>query len=121
MKKLSLAMAMVVILFSSCYTLTHTVGSGGSGGEKIEKRAWYVLWGLVPLNTVESKAMAGNATNYTVTSSAYCAGCIDQHLHRHRYRRFTNCYCSRVTNGQYLTKRGQMSAPFLIYRFSNAI
>ena len=69
MKKLSLAMAMVVILFSSCYTLTHTVGSGGSGGEKIEKRAWYVLWGLVPLNTVESKAMPGNATNYTVTSS----------------------------------------------------
>ena len=69
MKKLSLAMAMVVILFSSCYTLTHTVGSGGSGGEKIEKRAWYVLWGLVPLNTVESKAMAGNARNYTVTSS----------------------------------------------------
>jgi hypothetical protein len=69
MKKLSLALAMVVIMFSSCFTLTHTVGSGGSGGEKIEKRAWYILWGLVPLNTVESKAMAGNATNYTVTSS----------------------------------------------------
>jgi hypothetical protein len=69
MKKLSIALAMVVILFSSCFTLTHTVGSGGSGGEKIEKRAWYILWGLVPLNTVESKAMAGNATNYTVTSS----------------------------------------------------
>jgi len=69
MKKLSLALALVVILFSSCYTLTHTVGSGGSGGEKIEKRAWYILWGLVPLNTVESKALAGNASNYTVTSS----------------------------------------------------
>ncbi|RYF96498.1 MAG: hypothetical protein EOO00_02545 [Chitinophagaceae bacterium] len=69
MKKLSLALALVVVLFSSCYTLTHTVGSGGSGGEKIEKRAWYVLWGLVPLNTVESKAMAGNANNYTVTTS----------------------------------------------------
>jgi hypothetical protein len=69
MKKLSLALAMVVIMFSSCFTLTHTVGSGGNGGEKIEKRAWYILWGLVPLNTVESKAMAGNATNYTVTSS----------------------------------------------------
>ena len=69
MKKLSLALAMVVVMFSSCYTLNHTVGSSGSGGEKIEKRAWYILWGLVPLNTVESKAMAGNATNYTVTSS----------------------------------------------------
>jgi hypothetical protein len=69
MKKLSLALALVVVMFSSCYTLTHTVGSGGGSGEKIEKRAWYILWGLVPLNTVESKAMAGNATNYTVTSS----------------------------------------------------
>lgn len=69
MKKISLALALVVTLFSSCYTLTHTVGSGGSGGEKVEKRAWYVLWGLVPLNTVESKALAGNATNYTVTTS----------------------------------------------------
>jgi hypothetical protein len=69
MKKISLALALVVVLFSSCYTLTHTVGSGGSGGEKVEKRAWYVLWGLVPLNTVESKALAGNATNYTVTTS----------------------------------------------------
>jgi hypothetical protein len=68
MKKISLALALVVVLFSSCYTLTHTVGTGGSGGEKVEKRAWYVLWGLVPLNTVESKALAGNATNYTVTT-----------------------------------------------------
>jgi hypothetical protein len=69
MKKVSLALAMVVILFSSCYTLTHTVGNGGGSGEKVEKRAWYILWGLVPLNTVESKALAGNASNYTVTTS----------------------------------------------------
>lgn len=69
MKKLFLSLAVVTILFSSCYTLTHTVGSGGSGGEKVEKRAWYILFGLVPLNTVESKAMAGNSENYTVTSS----------------------------------------------------
>ena len=68
MKKLSLALAFVVILFSSCMTLTHTVGTGGKGGEKIEKRAWYILFGLVPLNTVESKAMAGNATDYTVVT-----------------------------------------------------
>lgn len=27
-----------------------------------------VLWGLVPLNTVDSKAMAGGASDYTVKS-----------------------------------------------------
>jgi hypothetical protein len=69
MKKLFVSLAVVLVMFSSCYTLTHTVGSGGSGGEKIEKRAWYILYGLVPLNTVESKALAGNASNYTVTTS----------------------------------------------------
>jgi hypothetical protein len=55
-------------MFSSCYTLTHTVGSGGGTGQVVEKRAWYILYGLVPLNTVESKEMAGDASNYTVTT-----------------------------------------------------
>jgi hypothetical protein len=37
MKKFSLALAFVVILFSSCMTLTHTVGSGGKAEKKSKK------------------------------------------------------------------------------------
>jgi hypothetical protein len=28
----------------------------------------YALWGLVPINEVDSKAMAGGASNYTIKS-----------------------------------------------------
>lgn len=51
---------------TSCFTLTHTVGSGAQNGVEVEKRQWYVLWGLVPINNVNSKEMAGDATNYTI-------------------------------------------------------
>lgn len=64
-----LAIFMVLIFaFSSCYTLTHVVGSGAKGGQTTEKRQWYALWGLVPINEVDSKMMAGDARDYTIVS-----------------------------------------------------
>lgn len=65
--KLALLAALVVPL-SGCYTFTHQVGTGASGGTETEARQWFILWGLVELNDVDSKQMAGNATNYTVTT-----------------------------------------------------
>jgi hypothetical protein len=56
-----------VLSLSSCYTMRHQVGSGGTGEPQSEQQ-WWILWGLVPLNHVDSHAMAGNATNYTVTT-----------------------------------------------------
>jgi len=53
---------------SGCYTLEHRVGDGAQGGSESQERQWYVLWGLVPLNHVNSQQMAGDASNYTVTS-----------------------------------------------------
>ncbi|MFZ6665656.1 Bor/Iss family lipoprotein [Peijinzhouia sedimentorum] len=69
-KKASLFFAGILLAasLSSCMSLTHTVGSGGYG-ESETKRQWYVLWGLVPINEVDSKAMASGAENYTVKSS----------------------------------------------------
>ena len=49
-----------------CYTMTHQVGSGAQGNNVQQQGQWYVLWGLVPINTVDSHAMAGGAANYTV-------------------------------------------------------
>jgi hypothetical protein len=49
-------------------TLTHVVGNGASTGVSTEKKQWYALWGLVPINTVDSKAMASGSTNYTIKS-----------------------------------------------------
>lgn len=58
----------VMFLFAACTTHVHTVGSGAQGGNKMEERQWYVLWGLVPINEVDSHEMAGDASNYTITT-----------------------------------------------------
>ncbi len=67
-KKSFLAIFLLVFLLSSCMTLTHVVGIGASSGVSTEKKQWYALWGLVPINTVDSKAMASGASNYTIKS-----------------------------------------------------
>ena len=72
MKKFTKVFSILMLscfLLTSCYTNTHVVGSGGGSGEKVEKKHWYFLGGLVPLNSVDSKAMAGGKADYTVTTS----------------------------------------------------
>ena len=44
----------------------HTVGKGAQGDNKIESRQWYILFGLVPLNEVDTKEMSGDAENYEI-------------------------------------------------------
>jgi PBP1b-binding outer membrane lipoprotein LpoB len=67
-KKSFLAIFLLAFLLSSCMTLTHVVGNGATSGVTTEKKQWYALWGLVPINTVDSKAMAAGASNYTIKS-----------------------------------------------------
>ena len=67
-KKSFFAIFLLALLLSSCMTLTHVVGNGATSGVSTEKKQWYALWGLVPINTVDSKAMAGGATSYTIKS-----------------------------------------------------
>jgi hypothetical protein len=66
---ISLVMIFVMLSFATgCYTLTHQVGDGAQSSQTETSRQWYVLWGLVPLNDVDSKDMAGDAEDYTITS-----------------------------------------------------
>lgn len=58
----------VVLMMSSCYSISHTVGTGSSTGETINKRQWYILYGAIPLTKVDTKALAGGAANYTITT-----------------------------------------------------
>ena len=68
MKKIAVAAVVVVLCFSlmGCWTFQHQVGTGAATGVKVEKKQWFILWGLVPLNEIDSKALAGGAENYTV-------------------------------------------------------
>ena len=52
--------------FSSCYVMNHTVGEGAKGNTEVVQRQWYVLWGLVPLNDVDTNSMAGGAEDYNI-------------------------------------------------------
>ena len=69
MKKKLLSLSLVVLMLfsmSSCYTLEHTVGNGAQGGNEVSQRQWYALWGLVPINEVDSKSMAAGKSNYVI-------------------------------------------------------
>lgn len=64
-------MAVIALSFSflltSCYSYTSVVGKGAQGTTQVKKWNHYVIGGLVPVGVSDSKAMAGGATDYTVT------------------------------------------------------
>lgn len=69
MKKLLVVLTCFLALtFTSCYTMEHTVGEGSKTGVVVEQKQWYAVWGLVPINVIDTKAMAGGAENYTITT-----------------------------------------------------
>jgi hypothetical protein len=66
-KFISLIAIIVVICFlAGCAAHIHKVGQGAQGSEKTEARQWYVLWGLVPINDVDTAQMSAGVANYTV-------------------------------------------------------
>lgn len=70
-----LSIVVFAALLSSCSATMHTVGTGGRGDCKspsaydAKKKQWYILWGLVPLNRVDSKDLAAGAQNYTIRTT----------------------------------------------------
>ena len=62
----------IVLMFTmvGCATHTHVIGNGGTESTMVEKRQWYVLWGLVPINEVSSAEMAAGARDYTIVTEA---------------------------------------------------
>ena len=69
--------ALFAVSLSSCYTTEHTVGAGAKGNSVEAKGQWFALFGLVPINDVDSKEMAAGATDYTIkTSHTFLDGVI---------------------------------------------
>ena len=70
MKKAVVLIMIVSSLFLiGCSTHIHTVGSGPQTGQVETARQWYILFGLIPLNTVDTGSMAGGAANYEIKTS----------------------------------------------------
>lgn len=65
-KMMALFTILVVMFVGGCAAHQHTVGAGPSTGQTDEARQWYILWGLVPLNDVDSQSLAGGAADYEI-------------------------------------------------------
>ncbi len=67
MKKTGILLVILLSLFViGCTTHIHTIGNGPQTGEMVQARQWYILFGLVPLNEVDTHEMAGDAANYEI-------------------------------------------------------
>ena len=67
---LLLAITLTICLLAGCTAQVFKIGQGGQGSQTTEARQWYVLWGLVPINEVDSQKMADGATDYTIKTEA---------------------------------------------------
>ena len=68
-KSLTVVMIVSTLFIVGCSTHVHTVGAGPQTGQVSSARQWYILWGLVPLNSVDTNSMAGGADNYEIKTS----------------------------------------------------
>ena len=76
--KAFLAVIAIIISLSSCYTYRQDIGKGIVKTDRtdtlkarpkiisVTQKRWYLMWGLSPLNTVDSKKMAKGAKDYTI-------------------------------------------------------
>ena len=62
-RKIAVIMVASTLLIVGCSTHIHTVGAGPQKGVKMNSRQYYLLWGLIPLNTVNTDEMAGKDIN----------------------------------------------------------
>ena len=66
--KTGITLAAMCLIFSSCYTYTSVVGKGPQGSETVTRHNHYLIDGLVTIKTSDSKAMAGEVKDYSVTT-----------------------------------------------------
>lgn len=60
----------LLVVFIGCSTHNHVVGNGSQDGSSVSTKQWYILWGLVPLNDVDTKAMAEGSSDYEIKTQS---------------------------------------------------
>jgi len=69
-KVLGIIVLASMIFLTGCMTHIHVVGDGAKGSAVEQERQWYVLWGLVPINKVDTAQMAKGAKNYEIKTES---------------------------------------------------
>ena len=65
-KKLIVVFIIISMLLIGCASHVHNIGTGPEIGNKVTARQWYLFYGLVPLNSVDTNEMANSAENYEI-------------------------------------------------------
>ena len=69
-RKFSAVLLIVAMLFViGCAAHVHKVGKGAQGNDITTARQWYILWGLVPINEVNTNIIAAGATDYEIVTA----------------------------------------------------
>ena len=63
---LSIPLFLIFFIFA-CSTHVHVVGDGSQSGQETSRKQYWVI-GLVPINEVDTRLMAGDAENYEITT-----------------------------------------------------
>ncbi|MEE8441704.1 MAG: hypothetical protein V3S41_08290 [Spirochaetia bacterium] len=61
---------LAMTMLAGCYTNEHIVGTGAATGYTESAKQWYLLYGLLALNNVDTKAMSGAAQNYKIITQS---------------------------------------------------
>ena len=56
----------LVMMLSSCYSLTYNVGQGAQAGVTVSAKNHFLIFGLIDAQTSDPTKMAGGAKDYTV-------------------------------------------------------
>jgi hypothetical protein len=63
------AVLLTAALLPACVGHRHTVGLGPTGAAVVTARQYYILFGLVGFNDVDSQRLANDLTSYSVETS----------------------------------------------------
>ncbi|MCA8964202.1 MAG: hypothetical protein H6838_02815 [Planctomycetes bacterium] len=62
----SAALSLLLLLASGCVWNRHEVGLGATGTGETSERQFYMLFGLIEINEVDTRRMAPELTSYTI-------------------------------------------------------
>lgn len=65
-RRLRAASLFFALAAAGCVGHTHVVGLGSTGSNAVTERQFYLFFGLVPVNDVDSQRLAPDLTSYTV-------------------------------------------------------
>ena len=65
-KKLIVICMIISMILIGCATHVHNIGAGPKIGHKVTARQWYLFYGLVPLNSVDTNELANYSENYEI-------------------------------------------------------